>query len=75
MAGALVKTGGDPAIQTPKAGIWMPGSRPGMTASVIQAGGGAGAKGGKHAESNPSQTHNSGRLRRADIGGAGARLN
>ncbi|HEY4847261.1 MAG TPA: hypothetical protein VIH87_05550 [Methylocella sp.] len=27
----IVMAGLDPAIQTPKANVWMPGSRPGMT--------------------------------------------
>jgi hypothetical protein len=30
----LVMAGLDPAIQTPKTRVWMPGSRPGMTARV-----------------------------------------
>ena len=28
----LVMAGLDPAIQTPKTRVWMPGARPGMTA-------------------------------------------
>jgi hypothetical protein len=31
---ALVMAGLDPAIQTPKTRVWMPGSRPGMTPRV-----------------------------------------
>jgi hypothetical protein len=42
----VVMAGLDPAIQTPKASVWMPGSRPGMTGESITTGLGKRAAGG-----------------------------